>query len=69
MEDRQTCFDRLVGLVGGLVGAAHAIGGCGEATDILYVDCEHSKCNHTPYRVFMLIRGDRAAGLISTSMG
>ena len=29
----------VVGLVGGLVGAARAIGNCGEATDTLYVDC------------------------------
>ena len=25
--------------------------------------CEHSKCNHTPYRVFVMIQGNRAAGL------
>ena len=57
-------FGGLVGMFGGLVGAARATGGCGEATDIdtlckytLCGLCEHSNCNHTPYRVFMLIRG------------
>ena len=39
LGDRQTCFDRLVGLFGGLVGAARVTGGCAEATDTLCVDC------------------------------
>ena len=45
LEDRQTCFDRLVELFGGLVGAARVIGGCAEATDTLYVTVD---CVSTP---------------------
>ena len=52
LEDRQTCFDRLIGLVGGLVGAARAIGGCGEATDTLYVDCVSTQSATTHHIVY-----------------
>ena len=42
LGDRQTGFDWLVELFGGLVGArlrASQAGGCVEVTDTLYVDC------------------------------
>ena len=60
LEDRQTTFDSLVGLFGGLVGAARVTGGCTEVTDryTLRGLCEHSKCNHTPCRVLKLNRHD-----------
>ena len=52
LGDRQTCFDRLVGLFDGLAGAARAIGGCGEATDTLYVDCVSTPSATTHHIVY-----------------
>ena len=43
-------FDRLVGMFGGLIGAARVTGGCVEAADTLYVDCV-STSSATPHHI------------------
>ena len=52
LEDRQTCFDRLVELFGGLVGAARVTGGYAEATDTLYVDSVSTPSATTHHNVY-----------------
>ena len=44
--------DILVGLFGGLVGAARVTGGCAEATDTLYVDCVSTPSANTHHIVY-----------------
>ena len=48
----QACFDRLVELFGGLVGAARVIGGCAEATNTLYVVCVSTPSATTHHIVY-----------------